>query len=197
MKKAQFYVALVSLALFIMFMECSVFSMSFEGKKYDVGVSLGPWFSGGDVNIDNDPVNYDLTKKTCFLIKGYADAYAVPAFALGIYAHFAPSVTYEESDSKQSMYEFGFSIKVRYILNDKLAFKPGLGIGYRRFSSNDDLADKYKALGINLSFELQYAVSDSMMIYIEPGFLGQPKGDNGTYTMDFAPIWYLMAGVAF
>jgi hypothetical protein len=53
-------------SLIIILLICSaqpVFSSSLEEKKYDIGISVGPWFSGGDVNFDNDPINIDRTKK--------------------------------------------------------------------------------------------------------------------------------------
>jgi hypothetical protein len=175
-----------------------LFSASLSEKRFDLGISLGPWFNG-DVTYDNDdPGEIKAAKKTSFLMKAYADAYLAPAFSIGVYGHFVPTVSYKDSDAKQQMSEFGFSLKPRFIVNDTFAIKPGLGIGVRKYSSDNKGADGVTALGVNVSVEFQFLINNSTMFYIEPGFLGQPKGSNDIYdSITFPPMVYLMFGIAF
>jgi hypothetical protein len=165
-------------------------------KTYEFGFSAGLWLSGGDVSVDSDPVYVDLQKESSFMLKGYLDSIITPRFCIGLFGHYVPSITYENSTVEQSMFEIGFAIKPRFTLSDTVILKPGLGIGYRKYSSDEKTADNMQALGTNFSCELQF-VSKSFTPYIEVGFLAQPVGGNSDWSMDFPPIWYVMGGVAF
>jgi hypothetical protein len=167
-----------------------------SNKGYEFGVSAGVWFAGGDVSVDSDPYYNDFQKDNSFLMKGYLDSIITPKFCIGMYMHYAPSVTYENTYIEQSMIEFGFAIKPRFVLNDTVVLKPGLGIGYRKYYSDSKTADNMQALGTNFSCEIQF-VSKKFTPYVEVGFLAQPVGGNSDWSMDFPPIWYLMGGIAF
>lgn len=170
---------------------------SFESKKYDVGFSVGRWMTG-DVSIERTGYySYDASKDNSTLIRGFADMYAAPSFAVGIYMNYSPSVEYTDVSVSQKMLEFGMSLKPRLILNQSIALKPGLNIGYRKYSSSDEVGDGVDAMGLNLSIELQIMLANGMIFSIEPGFLAQPVGGNDIISMSFAPIWYVAVGVTF
>jgi hypothetical protein len=167
-------------------------------KSYEFGISAGIWFAGGDVSFDNDPYFIDAQKTNSFLMKAFLDAYAGPHVAIGIYGHFAPTVGYDETSSTQRMLEFGFAVKPRFVINNTIALKPGLGIGYRRYSSSEKTADSIQAMGANFMMEVQFlTISPVFTPYFEFGFLAQPVGGNSDWSMTFPPIWYAMVGVAF
>lgn len=158
------------------------------------GATIGQWLSGGDVSVDNDPYFYDLEKESCLLLRGFLDYNVAPTFQCGLFLNAAPTITYEDSDVEQSMFEFGFAFKFVLPLSEKVAIRPGFEIGRRMYSSDDDIADDIQALGLNMSFDLLYEVSDSFMIIGEFGFLSQPLGGNDDWSMAFPPIWYVSVG---
>jgi hypothetical protein len=167
-----------------------------SGKGYEFGFSAGVWLSGGDVSVDSDPYYNNFQKDNSFLMKGYIDSIITPKFCIGLYMQYAPSVTYQNTYIEQSMVEFGFAFKPRFVINENIAIKPGLGIGYRKYYSDSKSADNMQALGTNLSCEIQFT-SKKFMPYVEFGFLAQPVGGNSDWSMSFPPIWYLMGGIAF
>lgn len=181
----------------VIFISGSAFAAPDNG--FQVGLELGMWLSGGDVSVDDDGSNVyiDLQKESNFMFRGFLDLYATKYFQPGIFLNYAPSVTYEDTTIEQSMIEYGFSFKFKIPVNETACVRPGLGIGSRSFSSDTSSADGMKGLGINFSCEVQFEVSKSAAFILETGFLSQPVGGNSDYTMQFPPIWYLSAGMAF
>jgi hypothetical protein len=190
------YIAVFISAIALFF---SVPAFSAPSNGFQVGLELGSWMSGGDVSVDDDgsKTYIDLQKESNFMFRGYLDAYVTPIFQPGIFFNYVPSVTYENATVEQRMFEFGFAFKFKIAFNDQACLRPGFGIGSRTFSSDTKSADGMKGLGLDLSIEFQYEFSKSAAFLIETGFLSQPVGGNSDYTMQFPPIWYLTAGIAF
>jgi hypothetical protein len=158
-----------------------------EGKTLDVGVTAGYWF-GGNVVIQG----FDVDKDGAFLLRLFADSYLMPKLALGGYFNFSP---YSQEGISITMFEFGASIKPKFLLAPDLAIKPGLNFGYRFTTSDIDVAE-ISAFGINLSVEVQKSLS-TVIVFGEFGFLAQPSGGNSTVEVTFAPIFYVAGGIAF
>ncbi|MCK4823388.1 hypothetical protein KA005_46980 [bacterium] len=93
------------------------------------------------------------------------------------------------------MLEFGGTIKARFIVNHKLAIKPGFNIGYRQtFSESEDA--RCKGLGLNGSCEIQYRTPMDLIVYGDIGFLTQPVGGvQDVAYMLFSPIFYIALGI--
>jgi len=160
---------------------------TFEGRSLDVGVTAGYWF-GGNVVIQG----VDVDKDGAFLLRLFADSYLVPKLAFGGYFNFSP---YSQAGVSITMFEFGASIKPKFILAPDLAIKPGLNLGYR-FTTSDFGPAEISAFGINLSVEVQKSLS-SVIVFGEFGFLAQPSGGNSDVEVTFAPIFYVAGGIAF
>ena len=160
---------------------------SIEGRTFDVGFTAGFWFSG---NIVIQGV--DVDKDGAFMLRAFADSYLMPKLAVGGFFNFSP---YSQSGIDITMFEFGASIKPKFIVAPDFAIKPGLNIGYR-FTTSDFSPAEISALGINLSVEFQKSMSGVLLIG-ELGFLSQPSGGNSDVDVTFAPIFYVSAGVGF
>ncbi|MBN2789627.1 MAG: hypothetical protein JXR69_05520 [Candidatus Delongbacteria bacterium] len=171
----------------ILFMSTFLYSLDLKSKEYDLGFMVGLWM-GGDVNIEG----YSADKDGCLLIRGFADAYLIPKLAMGAYFNFSPA-TIETEDI--TVFEFGGSIKPRFLIREDLAIKPGLNIGYRT-ASGDEPEIEMDGFALNLSIEVQKAM-ETMILSFEGGFLSQPAGGNEWVEISWAPIMYLGAGLTF
>jgi hypothetical protein len=160
-------------------------SADLEAKTFELGASAGYWFSG---NVIIEGV--DVDKDGAFLLRLFADSYLMPRIAFGGYFNFSP---YSQSGIDITMFEFGATIKPRFIVAPDFAIKPGLNIGYR-FTTSDLEVAEISALGINLSVEIQKSLP-GVIIFGEIGFLSQPSGGNSTVEVTFAPIFYVSAGI--
>ena len=158
-----------------------------KSKEYDLGFMGGLWLSG-DVTAGGGTGE----KESSFLLRGFVDAYMIPKFALGAYMNFSPI---NEDGYDITMFEFGVSIKPRFFINEDLAIKPGLNIGYRSLSGEEEDAEA-DGLGVNLSVEVQKSL-ETMILSFEGGFLSQPVGGNEWISISWAPIMYLGAGLTF
>jgi hypothetical protein len=157
----------------------------FRSKTYDAGISAGIC-GGGSLSMDF--TDYDVNKKTGFLIKGYYDAFLIPQFACGVYFSYflAPAnMSYTRStyidniingqhvpvltelnysyDFHNQAVEIGGSIKPRFFIGSRWAIKPGLNMGYRRVYLNESDLD---AAGLLQGFKdkNKKAVADGMGI---------------------------------
>ncbi|MBN2424546.1 MAG: hypothetical protein JXR46_14005 [Calditrichaceae bacterium] len=156
-------------------------------RTRDIGITAAYWLSG-DISVEGGTTEKDGS----FLLRTFADFYLMPKLAMGVYFNFAP---YSQNDIDVTLYEFGGSIKPKFMLDKDLALKPGLNIGYRLSSSDLELFE-IDALGLNLSVELQKQM-DNMLIHGEFGFLAQPAGGNEWADVTFAPIIYFGGGITF
>ncbi len=165
---------------------------SFESKSYDVGLLVGAWLPG---TIDIEGVSAD--KDMSLLFRVFADAYLIPKFAVGCYFNYSSasieSEGYEAIDG--SFTEFGITLKPRFFISPQMAVKPGLNIGYRKTSVEG--LDDIDGMGLNLSVELQYMMSNNYIVFFEGGFLSQPTGGNDVVSVTWAPIIYVAAGICF
>jgi len=163
----------------------NIFAVDLKAKQYDFGFVLGYWMSG-DVSISG----FTAEKEGSVLIRGFADAYLIQKLAMGVYFNFSPI---EQDGEEITVFEFGGSIKPRFFIQDDLAIKPGLNIGYRSTSGEFDLMET-DGFGVNLSVEVQKAL-EKMVISFEGGFLAQPAGGNEWIDLTYAPIFYIGVGV--
>lgn len=167
-------------------------SNSFESKGYDIGIEVGAWLPG---SIDIEGVTAD--KDMSLLFRVFADAYLMPKFAVGCYFNYSSASVesggYDPVDA--SFTEFGIAMKPRFFLSPEVAVKPGLNIGYRKTSVEG--LDDIDGMGLNLSVEFQYMMSNNYIIFFEGGFLTQPTGGNDVVSVTWAPIIYVAAGICF
>ncbi len=178
----------------------------FEDKKFDIGLSVGPWF-GGTINISDYSVK--ATKESSTLIKAYFDGYLVPQFSMGFYIqqsavpyqnevfHIGSGTYISVPDSDPKMLEYGGTFKARYFLSEKVTLKPGLGLGYRTISASDYPVFDIEGFAVNASCELQLQMAEKAYFSVEAGFLAQPSGGNDYSDVTFAPIPYILVGVGF
>jgi hypothetical protein len=169
-------------------------SQSLMSRTGEFGVTAGLWLAG-DISIDDFGV--ERSKNTGFLLRLFYDAYVAEKIGVGAYFNFSPT-TSEASDYGATMFELGGSIKPRFPLGDGSAvIKPGLNIGYRMYSSDSPVMKDVKALGLNVSVEVQYNIQQIFVPHFEIGFLAQPVGGNSLTGISFPPIIYFGVGAAF
>ena len=179
----------ITIIALVVFALCAMplFGQDIMERTRDIGITAAYWLSG-DISVDS----YTGEKEGSFLLRAFGDFYLMPKLAMGVYFNFAP---YSQDDIDVTFYEFGGSIKPKFMLDKDLALKPGLNIGYRMSTSDYDQAE-IDALGLNLSVELQKQM-DNMLIHGEFGFLAQPAGGNEWADVTFAPIIYFGGGITF
>ena len=193
LKKIIKYAIIILFGMSVISNNLEAKSKSLADKTYDIGLSGGMWLSG-DVNLGDFGI--DLTKESSFMFRAFADSYLIPKLAVGIYFNYSPvTVSYGDVSENATMTEFGGAFKPRFFLKNNIAIKPGLNIGYRSISTSASAWDS-KGLGINLSVEIQFMM-DNFIFYLEPGFLSQPAGGNDLTDITFAPIAYILVGIAF
>lgn len=157
-------------------------------KEYDFGISGCMWL-GGDIEVGS--YNYD--KDASFMLRGFMDAYLMEKLAVGLFVNLAPV---DQNGTELTFYEMGFSIKPRFMIDKDLAFKPGVNIGYRGCSSDNDFWSSMDGMALDISAEFQKAL-EKFTFLIDTGFLTQPVG--GSYDLDiqWAPILYFGVGLVF
>lgn len=171
----------------------------FEAKAYDIGFALGLWLPG-TISIED----VDLDKSAGPLFRAFADAYLMPKFAVGAYFNYSSAtLEYGKYEVDADFYEFGVSLKPRFIVSPVVALKPGLNIGYRK-STREKLAGEsattdtdIDGLAVNLSIEIQYLINNDYIVFFEGGFLSQPTGGDSDADVTWAPIIYIAAGICF
>lgn len=170
---------------------------SFDNRKYDIGFSGGAWLPG-TINIED----VDADKEMGLLLRGIADAYLMPNFAVGVYFNYSNTpISYESLKADGWFYEYGISLKPRFMINPELAVKPGLNIGYRSLDRESlypgEENTSAEGMGLNLSIEIQIPVTTDYLFFADVGFLSQPTGGNDVADVTWSPIFYLNAGLAF
>ncbi len=179
----------------------NVYAGSFGDKKYEFGVASG-FLLSGDVYVSLYGDN--VRQNSNFFIRGYADAYIIPQLAFGLYFNYTTLNLEKDIEifgkkikkSGTPIWEIGASIKPRFILSERAAIKPGFNIGRRRFSGENDFS-KWNGLALNGSCEIQYRLSNNLLIFGETGFLYQPYGGNVDTDITFSPIFYFIFGIVF
>jgi hypothetical protein len=179
---------------------------SFEEKSYEIGIAGGILLSGDVyISLHGD----DVERSSNILFRGFVDSYVVPKLAVGAYIAYSTlnlkedieigfwgdDEEYRIEKSGISALELGGAIKPRFIISHRVAVKPGITIGYRKFFGETDFST-WQALGIGGSCEVQFRANDTMILYQETGFLSQPTGGNVDTDVTFGPTFYLLFGVA-
>ena len=156
-------------------------------KSFDTGITIAYWIEGTATVTGGD-----VTKGDAVLFRTFFDAYLIPKLAVGFYSNLSPHTV---AGGSVTSYEFGASIKPRFLIGKTWAIKPGLNIGYRGTSGENS---KYATdgLGLNFSLEVQKALG-VIIVHSDFGFLAQPAGGNSATDFTFAPIVYFGFGVAY
>lgn len=181
----RIYFTKISFAVLLCAMPLS--AQGFAERETDVGVTAAYWLDG-TVYIEGSEVE----KESSFLLRAFADMYLIPKLAMGAYFNFAP---YTQDGLDINFYEIGVSIKPRFIMSHDFAIKPGLNIGYR-WSTSDEEDAEIDAMGLNLSIEFQKMMNERIL-FGEFGFLSQPSGGNDVVEVTYPPIIYFGAGITF
>ncbi len=210
--KNRFTISLLTIFTILLFLSSTAFAQKggvkaeetysgggFEAKQYDIGLVLGLWLPG-TIAVED----IDLDKSAGPLIRVFADAYLMPKFAVGGYFNYSTATleyTPLSLEADADFYEFGISLKPRFLVSPVVAVKPGLNIGYRK-STRENLGGETAetdsdGLGLNLSVEVQYLADSDYIVFFEGGFLSQPTGGNADASVTWAPIIYLAAGICF
>jgi hypothetical protein len=187
--------SLLALMALIFSMSINIFCQEsfFKNKTSDYGLAVGAWL-GGEVYLEYYDV--DINKETSILLQGFADFYLIEKLAMGVYVNYS-SASFEETDETATIYEFGISIKPRFILSGgSLAIKPGIQLGYRGESVDIKGADDVKGFGVNLSIEFQFNIHSNIAPFGIIGFLSQPAGGSDDTNVTFAPIFYVGGGIS-
>jgi hypothetical protein len=199
-KKCLIGFVVFMIVLFFSAVSAQAQTKTFESKNYDVGLLIGP-IMPGTISLWTDDWTRDVDTSLGFFFKGYADAYIVPKFAMGMYMHYvSTTLSYGDIDVAATMWEVGFSIKPRLILSPVVALKPGFNIGYRKTDRESLYAGDVTAangMAINASLEFQYLMTNGYIFAVDGGFITQPVGGNSESHVTWAPIMYLSAGIVF
>jgi len=187
------FIALVAAVIFCFLVTTPTYAQ-LASRSMDIGIGAGYTF-GGTVDVDGADVDMEGNA----LIHAFADFYLVEKFAWGVYATFGPGVKSDLSDETATMYEFGMSLKPRFILSDgDLALRPALQIGYRIIDIDSDVEGiDVDGMAVNASVEVQFKTSSHLVPFGQVGFITQPTGGNDFSDVTWGPMFYLMAGVAF
>ncbi len=193
--KIAFVAALgVALVAFPSFAE----GKSFGERNYDIGLTAGFWLPG-TVSVHNDLMSDDFDKDAGLILKGFADMYIVPRFAIGAFASYSKStLTVYGEPVDAAMYEAGIAFKPRFLLSPTVALKPGFNFGYRGMSAPDLGGDSDgDGMALDISAELQFDRFEGFLPHLEAGFLTQPVGGTDDVWISWAPIFYLGVGITF
>ena len=195
-KTASLFFLSLAMLMFIAVNASSAEKANLESREYDYGIAAGIWLGG---TIDQDDL--ELDKDPGPLFKVFADMYVAPKFAVGAYGSYSTTtLSYAGIEADATMWELGVTMKAKFLASPDLAIKPGLGIGYRSADRDKLYAGENTSvdgLAVNMSLEFQFPIQGGYILFAETGFLSQPTGGNSDADVTWAPIFYLMAGIAF
>jgi hypothetical protein len=197
MKKIAFLVSICMVPL-------QLFSQNNKNDHFDFGISFGSVFPGkiqAADYIDFKPnETYNFTNKRSLLIKGMADYYFLPFLSGGICVNYVPIQLHDDyniglENITINMGEFDATIKGRFWATEKLAFKPGISIGYRQtFSSFPDAREK--GFCLNAGIETQFYFWKKIFLLCDIGFFTQPYGGvQDVVYVRAGPVFYANIGV--
>ncbi|MEM9076971.1 MAG: hypothetical protein AAGC43_08025 [Bacteroidota bacterium] len=174
---------------------CSLSMNAQTSVKNEYGFSVGI-LTGGDVYIAELDQNFDLESGVS--IYAFYDFFITNGFAIGVNGNVAfPFLAL--LDENVSFYELALSLKPRFELSDKVSYKPGFNLGYRIITSEELSEDggTIQGLGLNLTNELQFHVSENFTPFLDVGFITQPAGGNDDFNVTFSPLVVLRVGLVF
>lgn len=166
-----------------------------DTKTNEYGFSVG-LLAGGDVYVAELDQNFDLESGVS--IYGFYDFFITNGFAIGVNGSVAFPFL-ELLDENVNFYELALALKPRFSLSDKVSYKPGFNFGYRIITSDELSEDDgtIQGLGLNLTNELQFHVSDNFTPFLDVGFISQPAGGNDEFNVTFSPLIVLRVGLVF
>ena len=164
---------------------------NFINRHHDLGIAMGVLFEGEAYFAY--PNKYSA-HSSAMMFRVFYDYYLMEKLSVGVYGNFAPT-EFPRYDVA-TMYEFGVTLKPRFMVSPVIAVKPGLNLGYRMYSSGTDIVDM-DGLGLNFSCEVQYDIEKTIIPFAEIGFISQPAGGNDITDVTYDPVFYLLGGVVF
>ena len=172
----------------------------YKTKKYEFGASGGILFEGIiNANYDgNEAGNEDLEleKTNAFLLKLYFDIVISRFTSVGVFFNLS-DIEFSNSKSTGSWRDTGLAFKYKFLMSKRFAIRPRIGVGYRFFGSSDT-AIKNGGIATNASVEFLYALTENnMKLLADVGFMAQPGGTSGDYSITIPPIPFATIGVAF
>ncbi|PRX57903.1 hypothetical protein [Flagellimonas meridianipacifica] len=166
-----------------------------DKKTNEYGFSVG-LLTGGDVYVAELDQNFDLESGVSIL--GFYDFFITDGFAVGLNGSIAlPYLAL--IDENVTFYELALALKPRFSLSDKVSYKPGFNLGYRLITS-DELSEDggtIEGLGLNLTNELQFHISNSFTPFLDVGFITQAAGGNDEFNTTFSPLIVIRGGLVF
>jgi len=180
-----------------------LFSQSAKSDSFDFGLSFGSVFPGkiqAADHIDFKPSEtYNFRNNQCLLIKGMADYFILPYLSGGICINYVPIKLQDNynigiNNITINMAEVDATVKARFWAAEKLAFKPGISIGYRQtFSSFPDAREK--GLCLNAGIETQFYFMKKTFLLFDLGFFTQPYGGvQDIVYVRAGPVYYANIG---
>lgn len=165
----------------------------------------------GEVNLDIDPPNIPVDTRAAFLLKAGVDVPIIPSWFISgrlLHANVSlpdseqiaaslPSFYRDQAPTRVSGWQVSLGPKVGVELNDSLTLKFALYGGYRAIIGDTDFADS-SGFALDGAAELHLKLGWGWTQYFELGFLSQPYGGReGDYYLNFGPLLYLLAGLAY
>lgn len=167
----------------------TIFSQTTAPNEFGFSAGL---LAAGEVYIANFDQFFDL--ESGISLFGVYDFFTRDKFAVGTNANVAfPSR--EFLGETLNFYEPAMVLKAKFSPTATASYKPGFNLGYRLITSDD--LDTIQGLGLNLTNELQFQVSENFTPFIDLGFITQPDGGNDVFNATFSPLVVLHAGIAF
>ena len=159
--------------------------------KDEFGISVG-LLTGGDVYVAEFDQFFGLESGLSLL--GFYDFFITDKFAIGGNVNIAlPSL--ELSDESVTFYELALALKVKFSIGDKVSYKPGANLGYRLITAED--IDTIRGLGLNLTNEFQFHISEAITPFVDVGFISQAAGGNDDFNVTFSPLIVIRVGIVF
>jgi len=206
MSRPMFFSSLAVTAALLLLASSAVMAQDKPAyKPFDFGLSAGMIMPGGIyIGIADEQV---VTSASPFF-KAHVDAYIVEKLAMGLYVSYlklsldhwkGSTAVIPDAYNGVTGFEIGCAIKPCFWLNDQVALKPALEIGYRRMSL-DYIADDENAsvngmaLGGNLALKFK---AGAVSPFVDGGIISQPVGGNDYTSVSFAPIFALSGGIEF
>ncbi|MCX8124848.1 MAG: hypothetical protein N3F66_11910 [Spirochaetes bacterium] len=196
---------LLALLISVCMVSWSFAAGDLQNRTRDIGLFGGVLLpSSGTVSIDTDAWSIDCDTAMGFVIKGYFDQFLAPMFGVGVYGQYTSTAISPENTDLEvdaDMYEFGITFKPKFVISPTAAIKPGLEIGYRKFSRESfapgDTDTDGDGLALNMSAEIQFMLDKGYTLGLIFGFIAQPTGGTKDSDVAWAPIWYVSAGIVF
>lgn len=182
----------IKIVLLIILLISSFTVSSFaQQKKNEFGISIGLLAAGEFYIQETDEFQ---GTGSGFMVHVFYDRFFGSHFGMGLFfSNARPEINFFEEAANFT--EIGLAFKPRFFIAEVIGVKPGLNLGVRAVHESF-IDDPILGIGTDLTVEVQYRGFNTLVPFVDLGFISQPYGGNEESVITFSPVFNARFGLA-